>query len=205
VALRTLTVALALAAPAAAGEPTYLVEWTSRSSSGFSRLTLFYDHTLVRKAVSEGREEIKKRRLSDEEYDYYVGYFGDPDLLRAAGPHPSGTAGDFLVVSEVTFCPPGGKSWSLSFDSFSGLGYETLRIKSALVNLADSFGKVLPSPADFAPEKIPLGTILRRRDGALFKVTGIDPYAKMVELRGELEPYSIFMKIDDLRFIFHAP
>ncbi len=188
-----------------AAEPTYLFEWVSRTRESTGRLTLFADHTLVRKLAAGKSADIRKRKLSNEEYDYYVAYFSDPQSLQAAGNYRSGSTGDLLSVCEVTFQLPGGKTWRMSYDSLSSLTFEAVRVRSALEGLYDSFGKVLPSPADFAPEKMPPGTILHRRDGASFRVIRVDADHGMVELQGLNEPYSLFLKIDDLRFTFLAP
>ena len=196
---------LAAAARLRAAAPTYLFEWVSRTNDTSGRLTLFADRTLVRKLTSGKQTDMKKRKLSQEEYDYYVAYFNDPQSLRAAGSYESGTTGALLSVSEATFVTPEGGKWKLSFDSLSSLTFEAMRVKSALEGLWDSFGKVLPSPSDFAPEKIPPGTVLHRRDGARFRVLHVDDSRGMVELQGVEEPYTLFLKIDDLRFTFSAP
>lgn len=193
------------ASPASAGEPTYLFEWIARTRETVSRLTLFSDRTLVRKTALGKQSDIKKRKLSVEEYDYYAAYFSDPESLRAAGSHESGATGDLLSISEVSFQLPDGRKWRMSFDSLSSLTFEAVRVKSALEGLYDSFGKVLPSPSDFSPEKMPAGTILRRRDGARFRVVHVDPDRSVVELHGLEEPYSLFLKIDELRFTFWPP
>lgn len=202
---RAILLALAISAPLAAAEPTYLFEWVSRTRESTGRLTLFTDRTLVRKLTAGKAVDMKKRKLSEEEYDYYAAYFSDPQSLRAAGSYESGTTGDLLSVCEVTFQLPGGKKWKMSYDTLSTLTFEAVRVKSALEGLYDSFGKVLPSPTDFSPDKMPPGTILRRRDGARFRVIRVDGDHGMVELQGVNEPYTLFLRIDDLRFTFLAP
>jgi hypothetical protein len=184
---------------------TDLFEWVSKAAGSQMRLTLFFDHTLVRKTTGGGSTALKKRLLSPEEYDYYARFFSEPDSTRGAGSFESGMTGDMVAESVATFHLPDGRTWRMSWDSFSAFSIEAMRVRAALLGLRDSFGKVLPSPGDFAPDKIPPGTVLRRRDGAEFRVMNIDATGGMVELRGINEPYSEFLKIDDLRYTFAAP
>ena len=205
---RLLAVAAVLLAVTAApgAEPMFYFEWIARSGAATTRLTLFTDRTLVRKTKDGDRSQVDRRVLSEEEFAYYLAYFAEARrtaIGRLA--FDSGLAGDFQVSSKVVFRPPGKAEWSFTFDSFSALSLEGSRIKTALEGLRDSFGHVLPSPADFAPEKIPPGTVLTRADGARFRVRRVDKDAKAVELEGIDEPYLLFLKIDDLRFTFKAP
>ena len=210
--MRRQAIALALGAvfaggfAAGAGEPTYYFEWIARSGAATTRLTLFTDRTLVRKTKDGDRTHVDRRVLSEEEYAHYLAYFAE--AKRTAGGRldfDSGLAGDFQVNSKAEFRPPGQPNWTFRFDSFSPLSLEASRIKTALEGLRDSFGHVLPSPGDFAPDKIPPGTVLTRLDGKRFRVHRVDRDAGVVELEGIDEPYSLFVKIENLRFTFKAP
>ena len=47
--------------------------------------------------------------------------------------------------------------------------------------------------------------LLKRFDGAVFRVTKLEKEKGFVEIRGVNEPYSQFVKIEELRFQFSAP
>ena len=192
----------------AANEPasTYLFEWITRTGPAIERLTLFRDGILVRKSVSpDGKTELKKRKLSPEEYSFYSEYFGTPDSREGAGDFETGLTGEQSARSEISFAPPGAARWSLSFDSFSTLSTPAARVKSALEGLLDSFGKVLPNEDDFPMEKLVPGTLLRHRDGQEFRVVHVDEGAKIVELRPVGQPYSRFFQWSKLRYSFYPP
>jgi len=195
-----------LAFTLAAAPSTYLFEWTTRTGDATRRLTLFTDRVLVRKTTSsDGKTEFKKRKLSDEEYAFYATYFGSSESESAAGNFETALAGDRSARSEVSFAPPDAARWTLSFDSFSTLSSPAAGVKAALEGLADSFGKVLPSEADFPFEKLVPGAVLRRRDGQEFRVVHVDEEAKIVELRAVDQPYSQFFEWKRLRFTFLPP
>ena len=195
-----------LLAAAVSGEPTFYFEWIARSGDASTRLTLFNDRTLVRKTKAGKETAVERRKLSEEEWSHYVEYFAQARRdLGGDASQSSGLTGDFESSSRAVFRPPGAREWTFSFDSFSALSLPAARIRTALEGLRDSFGKVLPSPDDFAPEKIPVGTVLTRVDGHRFRVRRLDADARMVELEGVDEPYSLFVKIADLRFTFKAP
>ncbi len=49
------------------------------------------------------------------------------------------------------------------------------------------------------------GTLLKRFDGAVFRITLLDEARGIVELQGVSEPFSYFRKIEELRFFFEPP
>ena len=57
----------------------------------------------------------------------------------------------------------------------------------------------------FTADRIPPGTLLKRFDGAVFRVRQLLPEKGLVELEGVREPYSEFRKIEELRFQFSPP
>ena len=62
-----------------------------------------------------------------------------------------------------------------------------------------------PPPRGSRPATLPPGTLLRRFDGAIFRVRQVIADKGFVELEGVREPYSEYKKIDELRFQFAAP
>lgn len=188
------------------GTPTYLVEWVSRTGDAMQRVTLFTDGVLVRKSrAADGKIEMKKRKLADSEYASYVALFRAPEAAGAAGVFESGMSGEGVVHSAITVTNPGGDVWTLAFDSFAALTPEAYRLRVALEDLRDSFGKLRASAGDFPPEKLIPGAILRKRDGTEFRVIRFDEHAGVVEVRGSNEPYSQFFKVESLAETFLPP
>jgi hypothetical protein len=192
--------------PESATAPTYVAEWTSRTKDTSQRLTLFSDGVLVRKSTgSDGKIEMKKRKLSSTELDSYVAIFRAADADQAAGTFESGMGGDEVVHSVITVTRRGGHPWKIVFDTFAAVTPEAQRIRTAMEDLRDSFGKMRASTGDFPPDKLLPGTILRRRDGAEFRIVRYDDHAGVVELKGLDEPYSQFYKLDSLAATFLPP
>lgn len=186
--------------------PTFVFEAVTATGAARSRVTLFANHVLVRKnETAEGKIEMKKRKLSEEEFKYYVEFFGSEEARKGEGVFTSGLGGDAIPVTRVELAVPAGARWKLDYDSMSAMTPDASRLKNAIEGLADSFGKILPSESDFTPEKLTPGTVLRRRDGAAFRVVRYDEGAGIVELMGVDEPYSQFYKIARLRLFFLPP
>lgn len=196
----------ALAAAASATPPTYLVEWVSHTGDAMQRVTLFSDGVLVRKSrAADGKIEMKKRKLAPSEYDSYVALFRAPEASEAAGVFESGMSGDGVVHSVITVTNPDGSTWTLSFDSFAGMTPQAYRLRTALADLGDSFGRLHASTGDFPAEKLVPGAILRKRDGKEFRIIRFDERAGVVEVRALDESYSQFFKLESLPQTFLPP
>ena len=79
------------------------------------------------------------------------------------------------------------------------------RTRSALEGLKELFLSPLAPPSRFAPEFLEPGTLLRRFDGEVFRVTRLQRDTGFVEIVGVTEPYSQFVKIEELRYRFLPP
>jgi hypothetical protein len=198
--------ALSLAAAAAGSAPTYLVEWVSRTGDAMQRVTLFSDGVLVRKSrAADGKIEMKKRKLASSEYDSYVALFRAPEAPEAAGVFESGMSGGGVVHSVITVTNLDGGTWTLTFDSFAGMTPQAYRLRTALEDLRDSFGRLTASSGDFPVEKLVPGAILHKRDGKEFRIIRFDEHAGVLEVRGLDEPYSQFFKLESLPQTFLPP
>jgi hypothetical protein len=193
------------AAPPAEGGPTYVAECVKRTGKDVERVTLFSDGVLVRKTTTDGKIDMKKRKLAPTELHSYVAVFRADGIEEAAGVFDSGMSGDELPRFQITVTRSDGHPWTIVFDALSALTPEAQRVRSAIEDLRDSFGKPRAAPGDFPPDKLVPGTILRRRDGAEFRVVRFDEHAGVVELKGLDEPYSQFFKLDRLAESFLPP
>jgi hypothetical protein len=205
-AVLALTALLAGSPGPAAESPTFLFEWISKTGAASRRLTLFTDRVLVRKSVSEdGKTEMKKRKLSEDEYAFYAKYFANDEFEASARDFDTGLAGDGAEKSTVVVAPPEAPKYTISFDAFSVLSAPAAQLKAALEGLRDSYGKVLPNEEDFTREKVVRGAILRRRDGQEFRVVSVSEDSGVVEMQAVGQPYSQFFEWSKLRYMFFPP
>ncbi len=185
--------------------PTFCAEWISQSREGYDRLTLFRDRTLVWKTSRDGKERVRRETLAPDETEYYCAFFSRDDLWRMPPDFRSGLAGEFAVQSAVTLARADGSRKTIRFDEFSTLTGEAAAVRSALEGLKGIFLAPLAPASRFAPDVLTPGTLLRRFDGAVFRVVRLEKETGFVEIAGVTEPYSQFVKIDELRFQFAPP
>jgi hypothetical protein len=200
--------ALALRAPAEgaappAAAPTFCAEWVRQSKEGYERLTLFSDRMLVWKTSRSGTEDVKKKALPPEEAGFYCAYFARPEFWELPEDSRTKLTGDLAAFSLVQLTRPDGARKQVRFDEFSALTPDGAQLRSALEGLKGLFTNPVAPATRFTPERLAPGTILKRFDGALFRVRGI--HGEHVELEGVSEPYRFFMKVSELRYQFAAP
>ena len=206
--IRAIALALMLSvattgAAAAAAAPTFCAEWVRQSKEGYERLTLFSDRTLVWKTSRSGADEVRRKNLPADEVAFYCTYFARAEFWELPEDFRTKIQGDLAVFSLVQLTRPDGTRKQVRFDEFSALTPEGAQLRSALEGLKALFTNPVAPASRFAPERLAPGTILKRLDGALFRVLGI--HGEHVELEGVSEPYRYFMKISELRFQFAPP
>jgi len=79
------------------------------------------------------------------------------------------------------------------------------RIRAALEGLKTMMTSPLAPASRFAPEVLAVGQILKRFDGAYFRIRTLEKEKGIVEIEGVREPYREFRRIEDLRFQFSPP
>jgi hypothetical protein len=67
------------------------------------------------------------------------------------------------------------------------------------------FTNPLAPASRFIAAALPPGTLLKRFDGAIFRVLRLEREKGIVELVGVTEPYTQFLRLEDLRFQFDPP
>lgn len=201
--------ALAMATTATAeqpkGGPTFCAEWVRQSSQGYERLTLFADRTLVWKTSWKGTTDVRRLRLRPEELAFYCEYFRRQELWNLKDDLRTGLSGDLSVQSALTLTRPGGLRKQIRFDDFSPLPAEAASVRSALEGLKLAMIAPLAPASRFTADHLAPGTLLKRFDGAVFRVRQLVAEKGIVELEGVGEPYSEFKKIEELRFQFSPP
>jgi hypothetical protein len=193
--------AVAAAAPAR----TFCAEWVRQSREGYERLTLFADRTLVWKRSRNGKDDLLRREIASEELDFYCAFFGRPEVWTAENDARTGLSGDFTVQSSITLVRPDGARKTFRFDDLSPLPGEAAAVRAALEGLRASMTSPLAPASRFAPDALAEGQVLKRFDGAFFRIVKIEREKGIVELEGVREPYRQFRKIDELRFQFSPP
>lgn len=185
--------------------PTFCAEWVRQSSQGYERLTLFADRTLVWKTSWKGSEEVRRQKLEPGELSFYCDYFRRPEVWALRDDLRTGLTGELAAQSVLTLARSGGSRKQIRFDDLSPLPPEAAALRSALEGLKLAMLAPLAPASRFTPDRIPPGTLLKRFDGAMFRVRQLIAEKGMVELEGVREPYSEFKKIEELRFQFSPP
>ena len=105
----------------------------------------------------------------------------------------------------MTLTRPDGSRKLIRFDDLSALSADGGTLRAALDGLKAAITNPLAPASRFTPDVLAAGTILKRFDGAIFRVIKLEKEKGFVEIVGVSEPYSQFVKIDELRFQFAAP
>ena len=183
--------------------PTFCVEWVRQSKEGYERLTVFADRTLVWKTNRSGQEEVRRQTLPANELTFYCAYFARAEFWDLPEDFRSKVSGDWTAHSQVQLVRPDGSRKRFRYDEFSALSHDASQLRSALEGLKSLFTNPIPPASRFAAERLVPGTVLKRFDGAAFRVLGV--HAGHAELEGVSEPYRFYMKVEELRFQFSPP
>ncbi len=203
-----LVVALAADAtptPVAERGPTFCAEWIAQSREGYERLTLFRDRTLVWKTSRGGKDRVRRETLPTDETQYFCSFFGRAEFWSIPPDLRTGLAGEFAVQSAVTLARADGSRKTIRFDELSTFTNESAAVRSALEGLKGVFLAPLAPASRFAPDLLAPGMLLRRFDGHVFRIARVEKATGFVEVEGVNEPYSQFIKIEELRFQFAPP
>ena len=195
-------VRLAAARPAPAS---FCAEWVRQSREGYERVTLFRDGMVVWKTNRRGTEELRRKPLAPDELAFYCRYFSRAEVWSLPSDLRSRLTGDFTAESAVTLTRADGARKEVRFDELSALTAEAAALRAALEGLRESIVNPLAPASRFGAEALVPGTLLRRFDGALFRVRTLEREKGVVEIEGVSEPYSQFFKVEELRFQFHPP
>lgn len=205
VALAALAAPVATPSPSDPSKPTFCVEWVRQSREGYERVTLFADSTLIWKTSDREGERVRRKTLPAEEVEFYCSYFPRREFWQISEDLRTGLTSDFSGQSLVTLTRPDGSRKVIRFDDLSALSADAGALRAALDGLKTAISNPLAPASRFTPDVLPAGTILKRFDGAIFRVTKLEKEKGFVEIVGVSEPYSQFVKIEELRFQFAAP
>ena len=107
----------------------------------------------------------------------------------------------------MTLARPDGSRKIVRYDDLSTADFGRLGVPALGARGAEGD---LPEPARARrrasrPDLLPPGTLLERFDGTVFRVAHLEKATGFVEIVGVNEPYSQFVKIEELRFQFAPP
>jgi hypothetical protein len=186
--------------------PTFCAEWIRQSSEGYDRLTLFRDGVLVWKTQRGGRDQVRRESLDAGAARFYCDeFFVRPDFWQLSGDLRTGLAGELAGESAVTLARSDGSRKLIRFDDLSTGDASSSSLRSALEGLKGIFLSPLAPASRYTPEALQPGALLRRFDGRLFRVTHLEKATGYVEIEGVNEPYSQWIKIEELRYQFAPP
>jgi len=191
--------------PPPSSKPTFCVEWVRQSRPGYERVTLFADGTAIWKTSDGEGDRVRRKTLPPAEVEFYCSYFPRREFWSLAEDLRTGLTSDFSGQSLVTLTRPDGSRKVIRFDDLSALSADAGTLRAALDGLKAAITNPLAPASRFTPDVLAAGTILRRFDGAIFRVIKLEKEKGFVEIVGVSEPYSQFVKIDELRFQFAAP
>jgi len=191
--------------PTPAAGPTFCAEWIRQSSEGYDRLTLFRDGVLVWKTHRGGKDVVKRERLDGREAAFYCDFFAQADFWKMPADFRTGLAGELAGESSVTLARADGSRKHIRWDDLSPGDSASASLRSALEGLKGIFLSPLAPPSRYTAELLAPGTLLRRFDGRIFRVAHLEKETGYVEVEGVNEPYSQWIKIDELRFQFAPP
>lgn len=204
-----LAVALFLAqitpTPTPLSGPTFCVEWIRQSTGGYDRLTLFRDRTLVWKTSQGGQDVVKRERLDAAETAYYCTFFERKEFWNIPEDFRTRLTSEFAAESAVTLTRSNGSRKSIRFDELSSHTSDSASLRAALEGLKGIFLSPLSPASRYTADVLTPGTLLKRFDGAVFRVLKLSPESGFVEIMGVSEPYSQWVKIEELRFQFAPP
>jgi len=186
--------------------PTFCVEWIRQSSEGYERLTLFRDGELVWKTHRGGKDQVKREHLDASEAKFFCeDFFSRNEIWGINADMRTGLTSELAGESAVTLARPDGSRKVVRYDDLSTGDFASSSLRSALEGLKGIFLSPLAPPSRFLPDLLPPGTLLRRMDGHLFRVAHLEKATGYVEIEGVNEPYSQWIKIEELRYQFAPP
>jgi len=190
---------------AESARPTFCIEWIRQSREGYERVTLFADRTVVWKTSGGSDGKVRRKQLAPEELEFYCAFFARKEFWDLPEDLRTGLTGEFAAQSAVTLARADGLRKRVRFDELSALTADAAALRSALDGLKGIFLAPMAPASRFSPDVLPPGTLLKRFDGAVFRVVRVEKEKGVVEVAGVREPYSQFFKIEELRFQFSPP
>lgn len=180
---------------------TQLLRRDCSTQLGRNELTLFANGTI---RLREWRGEATTLRLAElgrDELDAFLRRIeaSDPGERKAI---PSGVSGGWIERCEVLLQVPRGSKRLFRYgrlDTHELVFASFLRILDELAEIVTARAVESSLPADYLPRR---GDVLVRSDGVEFEVVGFTVDGNGVELRGSIDPLTIYIPKSELRQLF---
>lgn len=215
-ALATWTLVTAWMSPAAAAVGTppertaedprtvELLDHDCRSDLGRRQLTLFANGTVRLRQGPRGEEALYLLELSPSDLDAYLRRLAAEDLSESDA-DSSSVGGDWVERCALELALPGRRTRRFTLDAYTPPSLALSRVMAVVRELAARVEEDAPSgrrlPAGYEPRP---GDLLERLDGVLYRVIGTTADGKGLELQGADQPFTLFVRVEDLRREFVA-
>lgn len=171
------------------------------SRLGRNELTLFANGTLRLREWEGDETTMRLAEIGRDELDAYQRRLsaGDPGDRNYAS---SGVSGEWIERCDLHYKLGDGAMRVFSYgrlDTHELAFAAFLRIVDELEALASERAASSSLPADYSPRR---GDVLMRLDGARFEVVGLTADGEGVELRGVIDPLTIYIPRSELRQLF---
>ncbi len=164
---------------------------------GRNEVTLFANGTIRLREWQDERQSMRLAEVGRDEVEAYVRRLAAANLseVREA---PGGVAGEWVERCELALSLPGAPAKRFRYGRLDshplGLG-DLLRIAEELAQRALESPMAGGLPAGYVPRA---GDLLLRVDEIEFEVVGRTADGRGIEVRGKVQPLSMFLTIDEL-------
>lgn len=180
------------------------VEFLRRDCSselGRNEVTLFANGTVRWREWRDEKSTMRLIELGRDEVEAFEHRLAalDQAALRES---PGGVAGEWMERCELTLSLPDSASRSLRYgrlDTHSLALADLLRMAEELAERARAAPIAGGLPADYLPR---FGDLLLRADDVEFEVVGRTAEGRGFEVRGKVQPLSMYLTLDELRHQF---
>jgi hypothetical protein len=183
----------------AAGKPhEELLRRECSSRLGRNEVTLFGNGTIRWREWQNGELSMRLAELGGDEVEAYVRRLAECDLSKVRE-SPGGVAGEWVERCEIFLNLPGATPRRLAFgrlDTHPLAFADLLRIAEELAQRALESPVAGGLPASYVPRA---GDLLLRADQIEFEVVGPTADGNGIELRGRIQPLTLYLSNDDLR------
>ncbi len=201
VRLILLAVLLAVAGPRRLDATDPAAEWMRRDCSnrlGRNEMTLFQNGTIRWREWQDERQTMRLAEVGRDEVEAYLRRLAAYDLTQLRE-SPGGVAGEWVERCELSLSLPGGPAKSFHYgrlDTHPLALADLLRIADELAARALAAPVAGGLPASYLPRS---GDLLLRVDDVEFEVVGRTADGHGIEVRGKVQPLSMYLTLDELR------
>jgi hypothetical protein len=171
---------------------------------GRNEITLFANGTIRLKNWSDAGETMQLAELAIDEADAYVRRLAAVDLRESRGATGSGVAGEWVERCDLVLLLPDrpGRTFRYGRLDTQDLAFSTVaRIVDELAEKAAAAAVAGTLPGDYVPRR---GDVLARSDGVEFEVVGFTVDGNGIELRGRIDPLTIYMPKSEIQKQFES-